>query len=355
MAANDPYTWPDSDVLRNKGGHRTQAALDDFEYLQTMVRSLSMPAVAQDADGYRALHRHLFEKVYDWAGEHRTVNVSKEGSSFARHDMIGPSLDARFQQLRWEGGLQDLSADRFARGAAEHVAELNRIHPFREGNGRVMKMHLYQLGKHVGHSVDLTQLDAPIWNKASASAMDGDRRLLIHAIADLVEPKRAVSVDAAIAQVRDHHRAALSEIRERESEIRAAVQQGKGSTTTTKELRALREETSGLSSVDYNRTIRTLEALKAQDVSEISVLPSREGSARDLVHALDRAAVRHGELAEARAALGVSAAPGAQASSWLDQTTQYVAGRRQAEAERKTPDPSLPQTGSTRPSGPGAG
>src|SRR3546814_7598390 len=41
---------------------------------------LTFPATT---DGYRALHKHLFQDLYDWAGQDRTVNIAKGGSSFA--------------------------------------------------------------------------------------------------------------------------------------------------------------------------------------------------------------------------------------------------------------------------------
>lgn len=76
--ANDPYTWPGTDTLRNRIGITDDKALTAAERRFTQARGaeavrLSFPATA---DGYRALHKHLFQDVYDWAGKDRTVNTS---------------------------------------------------------------------------------------------------------------------------------------------------------------------------------------------------------------------------------------------------------------------------------------
>src|SRR3546814_10514858 len=83
-----PYTWRNSDVLRNKLGIRDDNILKEREAFFSVVRhgelivQRAMPAT--NAREYRELHNHLFPDVYDWAGRFRTVDISKPGSRARR-------------------------------------------------------------------------------------------------------------------------------------------------------------------------------------------------------------------------------------------------------------------------------
>src|SRR5271165_6538754 len=83
----DAYFWPNSNVLKNKAGLTHAAALRSYEYEATRQRAEQLRAAPLqgrfDTAHYRAIHRHLFQDVYDWAGEYRTVEFSKGSSAFA--------------------------------------------------------------------------------------------------------------------------------------------------------------------------------------------------------------------------------------------------------------------------------
>ena len=95
--------------------------------------------------GYRALHHHIFQDVYDWAGEYRTVNIAKT-HLFCLAPFIEKEMGRQFRELNAENNLQRLDMDTFADRAAHHIIELNAIHPFREGNGRTNRLFLEVLG-----------------------------------------------------------------------------------------------------------------------------------------------------------------------------------------------------------------
>ncbi|AOX18439.1 hypothetical protein A0U89_14075 (plasmid) [Kozakia baliensis] len=311
MAGHDPYTYPDSDVLINKRGHRSQALLQNYEWMRTVRRALDLPTFPLSAQGIQSLHHHLFQDVYDWAGQYRTVNMTKEGAPFLHKDQIAEALVSRFQQLRWQNNLKDMSADRFARGAAEHIADLNYIHPFREGNGRVMKFHLEHLAEQAGHVLDLTRIQAGPWDRGSKAALSNDERLLTHAIALMLAPQRSVSVTQAVSEVRDLRDTAVAEIRDRIAETQAAIQRGKGTTITTRALRDMRDELAVIEGSGRGSILRLLEEAKTSGIERIDVLPGRDGSARDAIHAIGRGAVRSLDLDRDRkvaASLGVTPA-----------------------------------------------
>jgi len=164
----DPYVYPGTNVLVNKENIRKAEELASFERIMTLDRmSQGIPNVPLTSEGYSRLHEHLFQDVYAWAGRPRTVDIAKGSSYFCRTAFIESSLEKQFEVIRDENGLRGLTPDQFAERAAEHISELNAIHPFREGNGRTLRAFLVVLGQQAGHLVDLKLIDAKAWNDAS--------------------------------------------------------------------------------------------------------------------------------------------------------------------------------------------
>lgn len=166
-APGDPYVYPGTEVLRNRLGLRDAAALRLAEYAYTTRRAGEAPRFPPTAAGYLALHRHLFADLYDWAGTLRTVDVGKGDSIFAAARFLPSNLERRFRDLAAAGWLREPDIGRFAAGAAHHLSELNALHPFRDGNGRAMRLHLAQLAEIAGHRLDLARVPAGEWMAAS--------------------------------------------------------------------------------------------------------------------------------------------------------------------------------------------
>jgi cell filamentation protein len=81
--SDDPYTEPGCAVLRNKLGIRTATLLDASERRLVTQRAIEgIPKGRFDLVHLRAIHRHLFQDIYDWAGEIRTVEIAKVGHQF---------------------------------------------------------------------------------------------------------------------------------------------------------------------------------------------------------------------------------------------------------------------------------
>lgn len=188
--ADDPYTYPGTDTLRNWLGITDDRTLAEAERRLTLARGaeaarLTFPATA---DGYRALHRHLFQDVYEWAGQDRSVNIAKGGSSFAHVPYIARELDKRFADIRAGDALKGLARDEFFDRLGDHINEMNAIHPFREGNGRTMRHHAAQLAREAGHAIRIASIDKTAWMDASRHGfITGDHR-----------PMAAVLASAAI-------------------------------------------------------------------------------------------------------------------------------------------------------------
>ena len=75
------------------------------------------------------IHKYIFQDVYSFAGEIRTVNMSKGNLKFADVRYIESSIDS----------LEKMPCDDFDSITNKYV-EMNIVHPFREGNGRAMRI-----------------------------------------------------------------------------------------------------------------------------------------------------------------------------------------------------------------------
>lgn len=159
-AADDPYCYPGTGILKNRLNLRKQADLDAFEAEITAQRAAEpLPAGQLGYAHYRAIHRHLFQDVYTWAGTIRTVRISKGGNPFCFPEHIGREMRRLFAALADRKYFQGLGADDFAAEAAHFLADLNAIHPFREGNGRTQLSFLMLLADQAGHPLKLERLD----------------------------------------------------------------------------------------------------------------------------------------------------------------------------------------------------
>jgi cell filamentation protein len=162
-----PYCYPGTDVYRNKLDIRDNDALEKFERLESGNRMEMLPHdVRISADGYRDIHRYIFQNIYDWAGEYRTVTTGRTGP-FCKAEFIDPEMDKRFEAINAEDNLRGLTPEQFAARAAEHACELNAIHPFLDGNGRTQRAFLQVLTEQAGHEIDLARIGSQAWNKAS--------------------------------------------------------------------------------------------------------------------------------------------------------------------------------------------
>jgi cell filamentation protein len=147
-AAPDPYCYPGTTVLINRLGTADQSILEAFEAEMTSQRAAEpLPTGRLSYSHYRSIHRHFFQDVYSWAGRIRTVRMSKGSSEFCYPENIDREMRRLFAGLTAEKYFRGLDALQFAESAAHLLTELNAIHPFREGNGRMQLTFLAILAK----------------------------------------------------------------------------------------------------------------------------------------------------------------------------------------------------------------
>lgn len=187
-AVADPYCYPGATVLKNIPDLKTQDTLDAFEAVSTMQRADEpLPEGRLSVQHYRALHEHLFQDVFSWAGKFRTVRMSKDQSAFCYPEHINREMKLLFADLKNRRFLQALTPATFAVKAAEFLSTLNAIHPFREGNGRTQTLFLALLAYRAGHSLNLERLDAKPFLEAMVSSFRGSLAPLTKQISVLLD------------------------------------------------------------------------------------------------------------------------------------------------------------------------
>jgi cell filamentation protein len=185
-AEQDPLCYPSSDVLINKLGIVEQSELDDFEFAMVLTRGAEpLPEGAFDYAHYRAIHRHLFQDVYEWAGEPRTIRIAKGGNWFCYPENLDYHMKATFNWLAARNQLVGMDKKAFAKSAAYFLSELNAGHPFREGNGRTQLVFLSLLATSGGWQFNSDAVD-PQRTLSAIASFSGDLAPLEALIADII-------------------------------------------------------------------------------------------------------------------------------------------------------------------------
>ena len=148
-ARNSVYCYEGTNTLVNKLNIKDPKKLKDYE---TSIVALKLMALNKkgitgnfDINHFVNIHKFLFEDIYNFAGLFRTENIAKDYFQFAEWEYIEDELNRLLQELKNENYLANLNKKDFAIRLSYYWAELNVLHPFREGNGRTTREFLRQL------------------------------------------------------------------------------------------------------------------------------------------------------------------------------------------------------------------
>lgn len=187
----DPYLDLGSGVLRNLLGITDIAELRQVEASLTASRLYDLAREPMpgnyDLAHLQALHRHIFQDLYDWAGALRTVSIGRGTALFSLPEHIQADADELFSWLARSDHLRGRSRREFVEGLTELHSDLNALHPFRDGNGRTQRAFLGQLARDAGHPIHWAGLDAEENMMASKAAHEGDDEALRAMLDRLVE------------------------------------------------------------------------------------------------------------------------------------------------------------------------
>jgi cell filamentation protein, protein adenylyltransferase len=218
------YTYRGTDTVKNKLGASTHEELEQREADIVFGRATEIglgegPQGQFDADHLRAIHRHLFQDVYEWAGRTRDEEVrlsdrsiasepvmrKADGSAFMLGPLIPAALDDIASRLRDAGYLRGLTREEFAVQAADIMADLNAIHPFREGNGRTQRTFMRELAREAGHTLDFAVISKERMIEASIAANERDDKTVMRRLFhDASDPTRVAALRDAIEALEAH-------------------------------------------------------------------------------------------------------------------------------------------------------
>ncbi|MFC4768386.1 Fic/DOC family protein [Effusibacillus consociatus] len=136
------YCYPETDVLINKANLRELDQLERFEKYATTARlhQLNLKPINGNFDfkHLSKIHWFIFQDVYPFAGKVRDEDISKGNFRFALPQYIYSEADRIIGELKQDNYLKGLSLVKHVERLAYYMAELNVLHPFREGNGRTL-------------------------------------------------------------------------------------------------------------------------------------------------------------------------------------------------------------------------
>ncbi|WP_125582085.1 Fic/DOC family protein [Levilactobacillus cerevisiae] len=196
------------DYLLTNGTLKNKLGITDAEKLHTIEYNFS--AIQQKfirqndyvlPDGYqltgkdvgelRKINAVLLGDIYDWAGHYREVDFSKTTGNQVTH--FHPVMlfgNAEWDIQRQLTAFVSVAADKDIVAAAlgELVTEMNMFHPFREGNGRTLRVFTEVLAREKGFQLDFTQEHQEAYMAASiaddAKLMAGVFQQILHAKAN---------------------------------------------------------------------------------------------------------------------------------------------------------------------------
>ena len=144
------------DMLENKLGLTSSAELARMEEQLSKKKAVllfekrildSLPAGKFST--LQAIHRYLFEDIYEFAGEIRKVNMAKGNFRFAPLMYLDAALE----------NIDKMPQSDFDEIIEKYV-EMNIAHPFREGNGRSARIWLdHMLRQEIGKVIDWSKVD----------------------------------------------------------------------------------------------------------------------------------------------------------------------------------------------------
>ena len=166
----DPYLDAKTGVLKNKLDAKTSKKLREAEGDIISAAEIKIDEIphTRDLAELRQIHKLLFSKIYDWAGELRIVDIRKDSEEyFLSQNYLENGAKFVFDELVEENYLCGLNREDFAKRLAYFYEQLNFIHPFREGNGRTQRLFWQRIANDAGYEIAWEEVVGDILDQAS--------------------------------------------------------------------------------------------------------------------------------------------------------------------------------------------
>ena len=144
------------------------------------------------------IHKFLFQDIYRGAGDIRNCNIAKQDLFCLKENIETFSKDI-FAQVEKENYYINYDFDKKINKLVELFADINALHPFREGNGRVQRIFIEMLAKSIGVYLDLTTVKKEDMIIASHESINGNYEKLLNIFKNnsyiLTEKERKIYVN----------------------------------------------------------------------------------------------------------------------------------------------------------------
>ncbi|MDR1328209.1 MAG: Fic family protein [Oscillospiraceae bacterium] len=190
---DDFYCYPDTKVLINRFNIRNyeilQAAEREFSYAKITKLQQSPFKGTLDLKYLQKIHRFIFEDIYTWAGRIRGGQFFSKGETeFVRAPMIYTYADNIFGKLRNEEWLRRLPREQFIERLAYYMAEINTLHPFREGNGRTQRLFFEESARRARYQINFSDVEPDTLLEADIEAYNKNYAPMIVLLNQIVVP-----------------------------------------------------------------------------------------------------------------------------------------------------------------------
>ena len=177
----DPYCYKNTSVLINLLELKSDLELEAAEVELTSYRLKTFqPDFENLTFAYLCqIHYHLFQDLYEWAGQVRTVDISKQDTHFCNVRFIVPSATKCFDLLKKNNFFRALRHEEFVKVLADFFCEMNVVHPFREGNGRTLRLFCEVLAMQAGYELNWQPISQEAWLQANIAGYQGDLEPLV--------------------------------------------------------------------------------------------------------------------------------------------------------------------------------
>ncbi|MFA7446136.1 MAG: Fic family protein [Flavobacteriaceae bacterium] len=197
MENNYQYIDPDykytnkNGVLHNLANIEDEKILSVYESLKVSKRVEELfknPIKIKSSDALLIIHHYLFQDVYEWAGKVRTVNISKNGKPFFSGERFNIGFQYIDNLIAEYRSISKKDKRILAYKLAEILDNVNYLHPFREGNGRVQREFLRLLALEKGLILNLNPPDnIDVYNRYMSGTIDGNVEKLSELIFELIQ------------------------------------------------------------------------------------------------------------------------------------------------------------------------
>ena len=185
------YTDPKTGLLRNLQDITDPEVLlfvESGAVTKRLQELYENPIKIKGIDSLFAIHKHLFQDIYTWAGKKRIVEISKDRKQFFPNTHFDNALRYIDHLVTEFKKIPKDNKKNLAEKLAEILDNVNYLHPFREGNGRAQREFLRMLAIEKGLTMNLNPPDnKSVYERYMKGTIESDVNVLTELIIELID------------------------------------------------------------------------------------------------------------------------------------------------------------------------